>query len=81
MMFERRMCSRLDSGIGVDVHEPEQSRHEALDLVADRLRVGVLGRLQRAHEVEWHAGRRARCVDRDVGGAPKRRYARRFDAP
>ena len=56
--------------IGGDPDEPEQARHRALDLVAERLRLGIPGerrRAQRAEHVERHAGGRPGRVDGDVG--------------
>ena len=69
--------------VGLDADQPEQARHGALDLVAQRLRLGLPGerrRLQRADHVQRHAGVRAGRVDRRLGGVAQRADALRPDA-
>ena len=61
--------------VGLDADEPEEARHRALDLVAERFRLGVPGELrglQRPDDVERHARGRAGGVDRDVGRVAER---------
>ena len=56
--------------VGLDADQREQARHGALDLVAQRLRLGIPGEsggAQRADDVERHARGRARRVDGHVG--------------
>jgi hypothetical protein len=65
--------------VGLDADEPQQAGHRALDLVPERLGLGVPRqgrRLQRADEVERHAGVRPGRVDRHLG-----RVAQRLDPP
>ena len=63
-----RMCSGLGERVGLDADEPEQAGGEALDLVAQDLDVvGRGGRLERADEVERHAGVGAGRVDGEAG--------------
>ena len=57
--------------VGGDADEAEQARHRALDLVAQRLRLGVPRELrgaERADHVQGHSGGRPGRVDRDIGG-------------
>jgi hypothetical protein len=71
--FESSTCSRLDSGSAVIRRGHQQARHGALDLVAQRLGLGVPGEggaQQRAEDVQRHAGAVAWCVDGDVGLRP-----------
>ena len=56
--------------IGGDPDEPEEARHRALDLVPERLRLGLPGerrRAQRADQVQRHARGRAGRVDGQLG--------------
>ena len=61
--------------VRLDAYESEEARHRALDLVAERFRLGVPGerrRLQRPDDVERHARGRAGGVDRHVGRVAER---------
>ncbi len=69
--------------VGGDPDEREEAGHRALDLVAQRLRVGVprqRGCLERADDVEWDARGGARRVDRHVARVPERLQPLRADA-
>ena len=60
--------------VGLDPDEPQQARHGALDLVAERLGLGLPGELrgaERPDDVERHARGRAGRVDRDVRRVPQ----------
>ncbi len=68
--------------VGGDADQAEQAGHVALDLVADHLHVAhVGGGLERAHDVERHARRRARRVDGEADRVPQRLDAVGRDAP
>ena len=61
--------------VGLDSDQAEQARDRPLDLVADRLLVGLpreRRRLQRADHVQRHAGLGAGRVERHVGGVAQR---------
>ncbi len=61
--------------VGLDPDQAEQARNGALDLVADRLLVGLpreRRRLQRADHVQRHAGLGARRVEGHLGGVAQR---------
>gem|GEM_PF-4299077 len=61
-------------GVGVDAHQAEEAGHERLDLVGDGLGVvGIRRRVERADDVEAHAARGARGVDRDRRPSAQRR--------
>ncbi len=60
--------------VGLDPDEREEARHRRLDLVAERLLLGLprqTRHAERADDVQRHARGRARGVDRDVGRVPQ----------
>ena len=69
--------------VRLDPDEPQKARHGALDLVAERLGLGVPGELrgaERPDHVERHARGRAGRVDRDVRRVAQGLQALRADA-
>ena len=61
--------------VGLDPDQAEQAGHRPLDLVAERLRLALpreRGRVQRADDVQGHAGLRAGGVDGELGRFAKR---------
>jgi hypothetical protein len=69
-------------GIGLDADHVEQPGDVPLDLVGHGFVVGSFGGpVEPAHDVEWHAGRRPRRVDRELGGVAELRDPAQSDVP